>query len=186
MGISIVLILISTCVSLKTLRKMSKNETIPLTQETSRSSVKSDNVYKFFKLNPFTIRPPNRAPQPTSRPRPNNRGGYPPVSEMDQLTTSGVDGAQPTTPATVSGTTTEYTRSRGISGVAGEAQHTTSGMVSGTATKYTTFGEISSVDETQSTIPNMVPGTTTKTKPGINTLVPVTPVVSTSRRWIRW
>ena len=43
-GISIVLILISTCVSLQKLRKMSKNDTIPLTQETSRSSVKSDDV----------------------------------------------------------------------------------------------------------------------------------------------
>ena len=117
-----------------------------MTQEISRSSVKSDDVYKLFKLNPFTIRPPNRAPQPTSRPRPNNRGGYPPVSEMDQLTTSGVDGAQPTTPATVSGT----------------------------STKLTTSGRTT------------VSGTTTKTKPGINTLVPVTPMVSTSRRWIRW
>ena len=107
-GISLVLIIISTCVSLKTLRNMSKNETIPVTQEISRSSVKSDDVYKLFKLNPFTIRPPNRAPQPTSRPCPNNRGGYPPVSEMDQLTTSGVDGAHHTTSGktTVSGTST--------------------------------------------------------------------------------
>ena len=144
-GISIVLILISTCVSLQKLRKMSKNDTIPLTQETSRSSVKSENVYTLFKLNPFTIRPPNRAPQPTSLPRPNNRGGYPPVNEINQLTTSGrMNGAQSTIP----------------------------NMVSGTTTKYTTSGEISSVDETQSPIPNMVS-------------VPVT-VVSTSRRWIRW
>ena len=135
-GISLVLIIISTCVSLKTLRNMSKNETIPVTHEISRSSVKSDDVYKLF--NPFTIRPNktrDRAPQPTSLPRPNNRGGYPPVSEISQLTTS---------------------------------------------------GGISSVDETQSTIPGMVSGTTTKPMPGINTLMPVTPVVATSRRWIRW
>ena len=180
-GISLVLILISTSVSLKTLRNMSsKNETIPVTHDISQSSVKSDDIYKLFKLYPFTIRPSktsDRAPQPTSLQSPNNRPSSPPVSEITQLTTSGVTPS--VDPGTTSGVTTKHTTS-------GVTSNIGPGVASSETTQPTTSGVISGIP------PDVTYSVTTKPqKPGMTTLPPmpsVTPVVTTSstRRWIQW